>query len=132
MACSGRRHQCRHIGGLEAVAGDAGDGELIGLDAAMRVEARGDSRGDAAGGLSEDAFGLGEFLNGGDDFDVGDIFSPSAGFADGARGIEAVGRVADGERAGDGVGALRLDDVGAVFDGFARWASSRWPARRRS
>src|ERR1700721_2742682 len=28
------------VGGLEAVAGDAGDGELIGLNAAMRIESR--------------------------------------------------------------------------------------------
>ncbi len=107
-----------HIGRLEAVAGNAGDGKLVGLDAAVRVEARGDSGGDAAGGLGEDAFGLGEFLDGGDDLDIGDIFGPSAGIANGARGVEAVGGVADGERAGDGVGPLRLDDVGVVLDGL--------------
>ena len=84
---------------------------LVGRDAAVGVEAGGDGGGDAAGGLGEDAFGLGEFLDAGDDLDVGDIFGPAAGVADHLRGGGAVGRVADGERAGDGVGPLRLDDV---------------------
>src|SRR5579863_15572 len=106
------------VGGLEAVAGDAGDGEIVGLDAAMGVEACRNRGGDAAGGLGEDAFGFGELLDGGDDFYVRNVLGPAAGFADDARGVEAVGGVADGERAGDGVGALRLDDVSVVLDGF--------------
>src|SRR5580658_5521148 len=44
------------VGGLEAVAGDAGDGELIRLDASVSVEAGGDGGRDASGGLGEDAF----------------------------------------------------------------------------
>ena len=56
---------------------------------------------------------FGEFLNAGDDFDVGDVLSPAAGFGDHLGGCGAVRGVADGERAGDGVGALRLDVVPA-------------------
>ena len=96
------------------------------------VEARGDGGGDAAGGLGEDAFGLGEFLDAGDDLDVGDIFGPAAVFADHLGGGGAVGGIADGERAGDGVGALRDDVLSSLLDRDWRWASSRWPALRRS
>ena len=81
------------------------------------IEAGGDGGGDAAGGLGEDAFGLGELLHAGDDLDVGDILGPAAGLADHLGGGGAVGRVADGERAGDGVGALRLDVVSSLLDG---------------
>ena len=34
-----------HIGGLESVARDAGDGELIGLDAPVCIQARGNRGG---------------------------------------------------------------------------------------
>ena len=88
-----------------------------GDDAAVGVEARGDGGGDAAGGLGEDAFGLGEFLDAGDDLDVGDVLGPAASLADHLGGGGAVGGVADGERAGDGVGALRLDVVSSLLDG---------------
>ena len=104
------------VGGLEAVAGDAGDRCLVLPDATVGVEACSDGRGDAACGLGEDAFGLGELLDAGDDFYVGDIFGPSARVANHARGGGAVGGVADGERAGDGVGALRDDFVSSVLD----------------
>src|SRR6185312_10415601 len=70
------------VGCLEAVAGDAGDGEFIGRDAAVGVEARGNGSGDAAGGFGEDAFGLGKLLHAGDDLDIGDIFRPAAGITD--------------------------------------------------
>src|SRR5271163_2665799 len=66
------------VGGLEAVAGDADHGGLVGADAAIGVEARGDGGGDAASGLGEDAFGLGELLHAGDNLDVGDILGPAA------------------------------------------------------
>jgi hypothetical protein len=66
------------VGGLEAVAGDAGDGDVVGRDAAVGVEACGDGGGDAAGGLCEDAFGFGEFLDAGDDLDVRDVFGPAS------------------------------------------------------
>ena len=63
------------VGGLEAVAGDDGDGELVGRDAAVGVEARCDEGGDAAGGLGEDALGVGELLDAGDDLGVGDVLA---------------------------------------------------------
>ena len=86
------------------------------MDASVSVEAGSDSGGYAAGCFSEDAFGLGKLLNGGDDLDVGDVLGPSAGGANGARGVGTVGWVADGQRTRDGVGTLRLNQVGAVLD----------------
>src|ERR1700692_3282745 len=65
------------IGGLETVAGDADDGGLVGGDAAIGVETGGDGGGDAAGGLGEDALGLGELLHAADDLDVRDVLGPS-------------------------------------------------------
>jgi len=58
------------VGGLETVAGDAEDSRLVASNAAVGIEARRDSGGDAAGSLREDALRLGEFLDAGDDFDV--------------------------------------------------------------
>ncbi len=106
------------VGGLQSIAGDAGDRQLVGLDAAVRVETRGDGRGHAACRLGEDAFGLGQFLDRGDDLDVGDILGPSARVANHARGVDAVGRIADRQRARNGVRALRLDHVRVVLDGL--------------
>ena len=97
------------IGGLQAVAGNAGDGQLIGLDEAMGVEPRGNCGSDAAGRLSKDALGLGQFLHGRYDLHVRHVFSPAARRADGTRRIHAVGRVADGQRPSDRVGPLRLN-----------------------
>ncbi len=88
----------------------------IGCDAALGVEAGGDGGGDSAGGLGEDAFGLGEFLDAGDDLDVGDVFGPASVGADHLGCCGAVGGIADGERAGDGVGALRDDVLSSLFD----------------
>ncbi len=88
-----------------------------GDDAAVGVEARGDRGSDAACGFGEDAFSLGEFLDAGDDLYVGDVFCPATAAADHLCCGGAVGWIADGERAGDGVGALGLDVVGTVFDG---------------
>ena len=89
-----------------------------GDDAAVGVEARGDGGGDAAGGLGEDALGLGELLDAGDDLDVGDVLGPAAGGLDHLGRGGTVGGVADGQRAGDGVGLLRLDVVAALLDGL--------------
>ena len=66
------------ICGLEAVASDAGNGELVGMDAAVRIEACRDRSGDTAGGLGEDALSLSKLLNGGDDLDVGNVLGPSS------------------------------------------------------
>jgi len=105
------------VGCLETVAGDARHGNLIGRYAAVGVEPCGDCGRDAACGLGEDAFGLGELLYAGDDLDVGYIFCPTTAAADHLGCGGAVGWVADGEGAGDGVGALGFDVVGARFDG---------------
>ena len=42
---------------------------------------------------------------------------PTAAFEDLLGGVVAVGGVADGERAGDGVGLLRLEPIEAALDG---------------
>ena len=112
----GGRSGGRGVGGLQAVAGDADDGGLVGRDAAVGVEARGDGCGDAACGLGKDAFGLGEFLDAGDDLDIGDVLGPASVCEDHLCGGGAVGGIADGERAGDGVGPLRNDVLSSLFD----------------
>src|SRR5580704_11891668 len=98
-----------NVRGLEAVARDARDGKFVALNAAVCIKAGSNRGGDAAGRFGEDAFSLRQFLDSGDDLNVGNIFGPSAGLANGARGVEAVCGVADGERAGDRVGTLRLN-----------------------
>jgi len=105
------------VGGFEAVAGDAEDGGFVGADAALLDEFLGDAGGDAAGGFGEDAFGFGEKFDGVDDFGIGDVFGPAAGFADQLESEGAVGGIADGERAGDGVGLLRFEAREIAFDG---------------
>ena len=51
-----------HIRGLQAVAGNAGDGNFVGLDAAVRVQPRRDCGGNAARCFGENAFGFRQFL----------------------------------------------------------------------
>ena len=77
----GRKFGGDGVGGFQAVAGDADDGGFVRLDAILRDEFLRDAGGDAAGGFREDAFGFGEQLDGVDDFGIGDIFGPAAGFA---------------------------------------------------
>ena len=71
------------VGRFEAVASDAGDGQLIRPDAAMRVEAGGNGSRDTACCFGKDAFCFGQLLDPGDEFDVGYILSPAAAVADG-------------------------------------------------
>ncbi|BBG03488.1 hypothetical protein PSA01_19370 [Pseudonocardia saturnea] len=99
------------VQGLQAVTGDHEDGlgvrvELPGLEQLLR---RGD--GDPARGLGEHALGLGEQPDAGDDLGVGDVPERPAGASDRVQDVRAVGRVPDGEGAGDGVRLLRLDHV---------------------
>src|SRR5215469_6953877 len=54
---------CKCIGRLEAVSGDAAYGDLVRRDAPVRVEPCCYGSRDASSRLSEDAFGLGQFLN---------------------------------------------------------------------
>ena len=70
------------VGGFQAVAGDADDRGFVGRDATLVDQFFCDAGGNAAGGLRKDAFGFGQQLDGGDDFGVGDVFGPAAGFAD--------------------------------------------------
>src|SRR5439155_9895612 len=48
---------------------------------------------------------------------VGDVFGPASGVEDHAGGRGAIVGIADGERAGDGVGALWNDFVSSLLDG---------------
>ena len=97
---------------LQAVAGDADDDLLVARNAALLDQLLRDGQGDAAGGLGEDAFGLGEQQHRLGDFLVVDVLAPAAGFAHDLDGEVAVGRIADGQRLGDGVrlahGAMRI------------------------
>src|SRR6185312_8443931 len=89
--------QC--VSGFKAVAGDARNGKFVGRDATAGIETSRYGSGDAARSLGEDALRFGQFLNAGDKFDVGDIFSPTAGGADHLRCGGAVRWIADGQRA---------------------------------
>src|SRR5258708_16170186 len=64
--------------------------------------------GDAAGSFRENTLGLGQEFDGRDDFGIRDVFGPAAAFANLFDGEWAVGGIADGERACDGVWLLRL------------------------
>src|SRR5215469_1604251 len=96
----------KHIGSLQAVSGDARNGQIIGLDASVRVETGGYRGGDAAGRLGKDALGFSKFLDGRYDFYVRHILGPAARVADGARCVDSIGRVADCQRTRDGMRAL--------------------------
>src|SRR5688572_12653263 len=104
--------------GFEAVAGDAGDDGFFPGNAALLNEFDGGGEGGAAGGLGPDAFGPGEELDGVDDFAVGGALAPAAGLFDDVPGVVPVGRIPDGDRLGDRIGLLRLDDVHALVDGL--------------
>ena len=106
-----------NVGGLQAVARDAEDGGFVGQNAILAIEIAGASDGDSACGFGEDAFGFGEQSNGIDDFGIADVFAPSAAAFDGLDRVVAVGGVADGDRARDGRGLLRLDLGAACFYG---------------
>src|SRR5271170_1972025 len=83
----------QRVSGLETIAGDAGNGELVGTDTAMRVEACGDSGGDSASRFGKDAFSLSQLLDRRDDLDIRNVFGPAAALANAARRVDAVGRV---------------------------------------
>src|ERR1700683_4061173 len=103
------------IGGFQTVAGDAEDGSLMRLDAALRNQLLGDAKRHATGCFREDAFGLREQLDGLDDLRVAYIFRPSAAFSDHRRREVAVSGIADGERARDRVRLLRIELILAVL-----------------
>ena len=54
----------------------------FGCDASLVDEFLGNAHGYATGGFGKDALGFGKELDGRDDFGVGDVFGPAAGFAD--------------------------------------------------
>src|SRR5260221_6813750 len=95
------------VGGFEAVAGDADYRGFVFGDAALLDELGGYACGYTASGFGEDAFGLGEQLDGVDDFGIGDVFGPAAGFTDELQSEGAVGGIADGEGTRDRVWLLR-------------------------
>ena len=112
------------VEGLEAVAGVEHDRlgvgvELPGLDQLLQRR-----DGDPAGGLGEDALGAGEQLDAVADLLVGDVLDRAAGAAADVEDVGAVGRVADRQRLGDGVGLDRADDVVAGLEGRRTPASS--------
>ena len=86
----------------------------------------------AAGGLGEDAFGLGQQVDAGADLVVGDHLGPAAGLLQHLDHLEAVGRVADRDRLGDRVGLHRIRVIDAGVQRLRRPARSRPPGPRRS
>src|SRR5665213_4625750 len=97
---------CKSIGRLQAVACNHRDGGLTMRDATVRIEARRDRCGDAAGSLRKDALCLRELLHAAHLLDIAYMFGPAAVLANHLRRCRAVGRIADGQRTRDGVGPL--------------------------
>ena len=96
------------VGGFQAVAGDAYDGGFVGRDASLVDQFFRHARSNAAGGFRKDSFRFGKQLDGGDDFRIGNVFRPAAGFADLFYGVRPVGGIADGQRTRNGFGFLRF------------------------
>src|SRR5580700_4023283 len=88
----------QHIRSLQAIPGDAKYRSIVGRNTTLPVELARAADSDSAGGLSEDAFGLRQKLDGRDQFRIGDVLGPTASFRYGFDGIVAVSRVANGER----------------------------------
>src|SRR6185437_5166995 len=101
---------------LHPVAGDADDHRaVVSPYLAARDQLERGAQRDAAGRLSEDPLGLGEQPHGADDLLVVRLGGPAARADDRLAGVEAVGRVADGQRLGDAGGLLdRLHEVAVL------------------
>jgi hypothetical protein len=107
----GREFAGDGVRGFQAVAGDADDGRFVRIDAILGDEFLCDACRYAACGFRENAFRFGEELNGVDDLGIRDVFGPAAGIAYLLNSKGAVGGIADGERARDGIGLLRLESA---------------------
>src|SRR5207247_4769537 len=119
----GGRHE--RVGGLEPVAGDHQYDRLVARDASGGDELPRRGHGDAAGRLGEDPFVLGQEPDPVDELRVGHVLREAAAPADGARGVIAVRRVADGEAPGYRLRLDRTDLPAAVlYRGHDRIAAS--------
>src|SRR5271165_409956 len=103
----------QRVGGLETVACDAGDGEFIGTDSSVSIQARGDGGGHSAGGFGKDSFSLGQLLDRRDDLDIRYVLRPASAVADAACRVDAVRGIADCQRTGNCRWPLRLNVIGA-------------------
>ncbi|OLL73183.1 ComEC/Rec2-related protein [Pseudonocardia sp. Ae168_Ps1] len=102
---------------LEAVTGDHQDGLGVRVERACLEQLLRRGNRDTARGLGEHALGLGQEPDAGDDLVVGDVGDRATGAAHRVQDVRTVGRVADRQRAGDGVRLLRLDPVVAGLEG---------------
>src|SRR6267378_2112965 len=100
------------VGGFQTVASDADDGSFIGLDAILRDEFLRHGGRDATCRFREDTFGFGQQLDGTNNFRVGNIFGPAAGFANQLDGIGPVCRIADRQWGSDGIWLFRVEGGG--------------------
>src|SRR5215831_13411235 len=101
---------------LEAVAGDADHDRLVTRNDAALDQLLGRRDGHAAGGLREDALGARQEQHALDDLLVGRVLAGTARFLGHLVRVIAVGRVADGQRLRDRVGAHRHERVRVVLD----------------
>src|SRR4029450_9719879 len=99
---------------LVSVTRNADDDRFITWDPPVFDKFLGDGNLGSASGLREDAFGLSEQLDAAENFLVRDAFAPTARLADRLDDVVAIRRIADGDRAGDGIGLDRTDEVGAL------------------
>lgn len=105
------------VEGLEPVTGDHQDGLGVGVERPGFEQLLGGRDGDPARGLGEHALGAGQEPDAGDDLLVGHVPDRAAGAAHRVEDVRAVGRVADRQRARDGVRLLRLDHVVTGLEG---------------
>src|SRR4029077_5574398 len=98
---------------------------LVAMNAAFADQLLGDACGYAARGFRENALGLREELDSRDDFGLGYILGPAAAFAYQLNRIRAVRGIADGQRARDSVGFLRLKTREAALHGGGNRRAAR-------
>src|SRR6185436_5093238 len=101
-----RRRQLDCFLGLEAVACDCDDRQLIWCDPPLLDKLSGDRNRHSTSGLGEYTFGLGEQSDTGSDLVVGYVFGPAAAGDYNVPRVISVGGIADGKGFGD---CIRFD-----------------------
>ncbi len=95
-----------------------------GIDVSLLEQLLGDAGGYAAGRFRENSFGFGKELDAFYDFRIGNVFGPAAAVANGSRGVETVGRIADGQRARDGAGFCGSNCSSLRFTASRNWRAA--------
>ena len=92
---------------LQPVASYVDHSQLIGFDGPAVRQVLQSGYGDSSGRFGEDSFGFGQKLDTLNNVVFGDSVSGTVGLAQYTNRVDAVGRIADGQGLGDGVGPDR-------------------------